>query len=171
MLQFPLRSFDLLLREGKLADDLLELAGPVGEAAIGQHTDKAHSEHSHGNARDRQREQVGRERQCCGRPRRIGDQLHRSHGREMVRDNCQRQKKPGNERLRTIGGAHRNGERGIAEQHAEKDGYEYKVKRPVHMAGHLESEHADIVHAGNSRAHDGAADRRTPSAGIVCGKA
>jgi hypothetical protein len=90
-LQFLLRTFDLLLGDRKLADYFFKSAGSVGKATIRQHTDETHPEHRQGNAGNRQSEQGGRERQLVGGPGRVGNELDRAHGGEMMRDDSEGQ--------------------------------------------------------------------------------
>ncbi|MHC2864890.1 hypothetical protein ACVIYH_005968 [Bradyrhizobium diazoefficiens] len=171
LLDFLLRIFHLLPGERELTDDLLESAGSGRKAAIRQHADEAHPEHRQGHARNCHGEEGRRKRQCIACQRRVWNDLHGPHGREMVRHDGERQQQRRSKGPPLVLVAQGNGERSIAQHHAEADRDQHQPRRPGHATRDLEGPHADIVHACNARADDAATGSCAPLAGIVDGNA
>ena len=132
------------------------------QPAVQERGRQAHAQERGGDAGDRDGQQAGRERGRIDRARRIGNDLDRPHGGEVMGHDRQREQERGEQSRARAGATRRNRQGRNSQQHSERNGSRDQQRVPADAAGHVDRRNAGIVHAGDAGPDDGAADRRPP---------
>jgi hypothetical protein len=140
-----------------------ELRVFLAQAPIGKRAGQTHAQYSDRGIGDRQRQRRRRERERIDDAHGIGQDLHRAHRGEVVRDDRERQQQRSDERRSYLVAANCARECRRPEHHAQSNRDRDERQIPSDASGHLECPHAGIVHGADAGTDHDAADQRSPN--------
>ena len=144
--------------ERGVQQDLLPTDCPF-RAAIHRGGCQRDTENDERGGGDQKRKHDRGHQQAVGHQGGVSDQRYRAHGREVMRDDRERQQHRGSRAAAKAVRADSNGECEGSEQAAEDDGSSDDSRRPNDVGGKLQRHHAGVMHRRDADANDGAADR------------